>query len=611
MKMKKIMKKVVVLFVTLALVTSAFSACAKSKKTEETNEPAVTTQPTEAATKASAVEAIGKKFPITVKNDNASIEGGVLKVAMVTDSANAGVLNPCFYEDAYDSEVLIWFTESILSFDDNFVADQDGAATYEYDKDAKTITLKMKDGVKWHDGEQVTLDDLLFAYEVLCNKDYEGTRYDDSFLNIEGVEEYHSGKVDTISGLKLSEDKMTLIIQFKEFYPSILVGGFWTSPISRHYFEGIAIKDMAASEKSRKTPIGFGPFKVKNVVPGESVEFERFDDYWQGKPKLDGVIVSVCKMDLAPSAMEEGKFDIAQFSSQQYPDYTAPTNYQYVGQLETVFNYTGFKLGKWDAEQEKDIYDPNCKMANINLRQAIGYAMDNDTIGKELYNGLRVLATTIITPRHKAYQDATLAGYNYDPEKAKQLLDDAGYKDVDGDGYREDPNGKKFTITWATMDGEGADTFAQFKIQCWKAVGLNVELYNGRPTEFNAFYDAVEKDDPAIDMYDAAWDTGYDPNPNALWGPETTNNMTRYTSDSLTSIIKEISSEKAWDSAFLTQKYKEWQEAFFTEAPAIPTLWRVQLTAVNNRVKNYDLTAYDIKQTYHLIELTANDTIKK
>ncbi|HHV09519.1 MAG TPA: oligopeptide ABC transporter substrate-binding protein [Clostridiales bacterium] len=613
------MKRIFTRIAIFLLIAASLGGCARNNagNTSGRQQPTLATErkaKEEAAAPADknvvpAKEAAAK-FPTAVTNRNPSIEGGTLKVALVSSSAFTGVLNPCFYEDSYDAQLLGWFSESLLSFDGNFIADQDGAATYDYNVKAKTVTLHMRGGVKWQDGEPVTLDDLVFAYEVICSRDYEGFRFNETFMNILGVEEYHAGKADAISGLKLSEDKMTLVVHFKEFDPSILAGGFWTNPIPRHYYGDIGVKDMAADGKTRSYPIGFGPFKVKNIVPGESVEFESFDDYWRGKPKLDGVILTVVKPELVPAAMKEGKFDVAEFSTQQYQDYMEPANYKYLGQIQTAFSYTGFKLGKWDAARNENVYNPGAKLADVKLRQAIGYAVDNQAIAQYLYHGLRFLATTVITPRHGAYQNTRLEGYVYDPEKAKRLLDEAGYRDVDGDGYRETPEGKEFTITWATMDGENADIIAQFKIQCWKEVGLRVKLYHGRLTEFNAFYEAVEGDDPAIDMYDAAWSTGYNPNPSVLWGRNSAANYTRYTSNTFDDIIKEISSGKAWDGAFLSQKYKEWQTAFFKEAPAIPTLWRIQLVAVNNRVKNYEDISNDIKQTYHLIELTAKEPIK-
>lgn len=600
------MKKRLLELVLLLLMTSLMNGCAKEKQVNKEQDLTMEASPT--LIESGKEEA--DKFPTEVVNTNPSIDGGVLNVALVSSSAFAGTLNPCFYDDNYDSQILAWFTEGIVSFDDNFVADQDGAATYEYDIDAKTITFHMKEGVRWHDGEPVTLDDLVFAYEVICHKDYQGLRYGEAEMNLVGAEEYHNDQADSITGMVLSEDEMTLTMHFKDFYPSILVGGFWNSPLPRHYFKGIDVKDMASHEKSRTKPIGFGPFKLKNIVAGESVEFERNDDYWLGKPKLDGVIITVIKPELLPAAMEEGRFDLASFSAQQYPDYMNPSNFQYIGAVEAVFSYTGFKLGTWDAENNENIYNPESKMSNVKLRQAVGYAVDNETIATNLYNNLRFHATTVITPRHGTYQNNEIIGYTYEPERAKRLLDEAGYIDLDGDGYREDPKGEKFTITWAMMDGENADTLAQFKIQCWAEVGLRVELYNGRLTEFNAFYEAVEGDDPTIDMYDAAWGTGYDPNPSNLWGRYSYSNYTRYTNETFDAIINDISSNKAWDQEFLIERYHTWQETFFNEAPVIPTLWRLSLEAVNNRVKNYNTTAIDIELSTHLIELTAEEPVK-
>ncbi len=553
---------------------------------------------------------VAANFPDTVTNPNPAIPGGILKVALASSSAFAGVLNPCFYEDNNDAGILSWFSEGLLSYDENFMADQDGAATYDYDIDSKTVTLHMRSGVKWQDGVSVTLDDLVFAYEVICNKNYEGFRYNQTFTNIKGVEEFHAGKADTISGLELSEDGMTLIIHFKEFYPSILVGGFWTNPIPKHYYKDILVKDMAGDARTRIKPLGFGPFKVKNIVPGESVELECFDDYWRGKPKLEGVTITVVKPELVPAAMKEGKFDVADFSAQQYPDYMEPTNYQYLGQIQTSFTYTGFKLGTWSAKNNENVYDPSSKMANVKLRQAIGYAVDNQSIAQYIYHGLCFPATSVITPRHGEYQNTELRGYGYNPAKAKQLLEEAGYLDVDGDGYRENPKGEKLTIVWAMMDGENGDVIAQYKIQCWRDVGLRIQLYQGRLSEFNAFYEAIEGDDPVIDMYDAGWSTGYNPDPSVLWGRNSAANYTRYTSDIFDVIISQISSDRAWDHQFLIHKYKEWQEAFFEEAPAIPIFWRIGLVAVNNRVKNYENISNDRKQTLHLIELTAKEPIK-
>lgn len=561
------------------------------------------------------LEAMLAKFPDRAQNDNASIDGGVMKYALVSPSAFKGLFDLLLYEDANDSTILGFMTESFLSTDENLMYSQKGICTYEYDIEAKTVTLTQKHDVKWHDGEPATLDDLLFAYEVVCHPDYDGVRYNHQYMNVVGAEEYHAGTADTITGITLSDDEKTLTIQFKEFYPSILIAGFNTSGMPRHYYAGIEVKDLKASPQVRQNPIGFGPFKFNAMVPGESVDLVRFDDYWQGKPKLAGVTVEVIDGTMVPTAMEEGRFDVAAFSTQQYNDYKDPTNYTYLSSVSRGYSYTGFRFGTWDKEQNVVVPDTSMRMHDLALRQAIAYAIDNEKLGNEMYNGLRFAATTIISPFHPGYIDWDVEGYMYNPEKAKEILDAAGYKDVDGDGLREDKEGNKMTLIWASMEGEGAETMAAFKMQCWKDVGLNVELYNGRLTEFNAFYDMLQydTDEKTVDMYDGAWSVGYDPNPASTWGPNAIFNMTRYRSDSLDAILNDIASEKAWDNEWLSERYSAWQQAFYEEVPAVPTLWRVDLTAVNNRVKNYSLERLDgtgqvSLGSYWLWELTS-DTI--
>ena len=125
--------------------------------------------------------------------------------------------------------------DTLFENDDVFRITDDGAATLDLDEDTKKATIKVKDNVKWSDGEDVTADDVIFPYEIIGNKDYTGIRYDDTFRNIVGMEEYHDGSADTISGIKKIDDK-TVEIEYKEVNPSMLQsgGGIWSYAAPKH-----------------------------------------------------------------------------------------------------------------------------------------------------------------------------------------------------------------------------------------------------------------------------------------------------------------------------------------------------------------------------------------
>ncbi|WP_153462158.1 oligopeptide ABC transporter substrate-binding protein [Sediminibacillus terrae] len=521
-------------------------------------------------------------------NQGEAIEGGTLNFGLVSDTAFEGTLNFNFYSGNPDAQVISWFDESLLDVDENYAYTNDGAATLDVDREAKTITFKIRDNVNWHDGEPVTAEDWQFAYEVIGHPDYDGIRYGSDFTIIKGMEAYHSGEADAISGIEVIDEK-TMKISYDTFTPSLLSSGIWSYAMPKHIFKDIPVADMSSSPEVREKPIGMGPFKVDSIVPGESVTFVKNENYWRGEPNLDGVTLKVINPNVVVQALENGEVDLVDsFPTDQYPENADMSNVEFVGDVDLAYTYIGFKLGKWDAEAGEVIPDPEAKMADVDLRRAMWHAVDNDTVGKKFYNGLRWNANTLIPPSHPDYHDDSIEAPTYDPDKANQLLDDAGYEDVNGDGIREDKDGNELVINFASMSGgDTAEPLAQYYIQAWEAVGLKVELLDGRLQEFNTFYDRVEADDPEIDIYQGAWSVGYDVNPAGLYGRDAAFNYTRYASEENDALLQEGVSEKAFDEAYRQDVYSKWQELMVDEIPVFPTVYRAVIIPVNNRVQNY------------------------
>ena len=557
------------------------------------------------------------KFETETQNKDNAVPGAVLSIAMVKDSPLVGIFNEAMYKDSYDGDIIEWFlTNAILDIDENFEITDTGIATLNVDPENKKATIKIKDGMKWSDGQPIVADDVIYPYEVIGNKDYTGVRYSDESAKIVGMEEYKAGKASTISGIKKIDDK-TVEISFKEIGQGIFTGGngLLIYAMPKHYLKDVPIKDLEKSEKVRTKVVVAGPYTLSSIVPGESIELKANPNYFRGKPKTEKVTVQVVNSQTITAAMKSGKYDLVfDIPTELYKIYKDFDNIETLGRQELYYSYLGFKMGKYDKAKGENIVNPNAKMADLKLRQALAYGLDINQMVKAFYDGLREKATSSVPPVFGKYYPKDLAGFPYDPEKAKKLLDEAGYKDVNGDGYREDKNGKPFEIKIAAMSGgDIAEPLVQFYIQQWKEIGIKGVLATGRLIEFNSFYDKVEADDPEIDVYFAAWGVGTNLSPFETAGRKSMFNYTRFASDENDKLMAEVASPKTLtDPNYKPEAYKKWQEYYINQAVEVPLTYRYQLYPVNKRVKNFDV-AYGLQKQgkgIHLVELTAAEPIK-
>lgn len=599
------MKKKSLLFLSAAAAAVTLAACGNANNGNSGN---TSSEPAKASSKS--------KFNSEVTHEGTAIKGGTLKYALVAASPFSGIFIDELSTNTTDSSIASQVDQSMFEYDENRKLTNTGLASLELDVEGKTATVKLnaKD-YKWSDGQPFTIDDYIFAIEAIGNKDYTGSRYNDRYQNIVGMKDFHEGKSDKISGVEKVDD-YTVKLHFEKMLPSMqLAGGAipaYTMP--KHIFKDIPVKDWEQSDYVRGTKVvGLGPFTIESIVPGESVTLKANENFYKGRPKVDKMVMQVVSPDSIVSEMKAGNYDIASMPSAQYEAFKDLTNVTFLSSFAPSYEYISFKLGTFDKSQGKNVTNPNAKMSDPALRQAIGYALDIDSAGENLYHGLNYGTNSIILPFFKDVYNKEQEGFTYNPEKAKQLLDEAGYKDVDGDGIRENKDGSKLTINFAarTRDAANESLIQQYLIW-WKEVGLDVQLYTGRTIESNNFYVKIQADDPEIDMFAGGWGTGYDPNPSNLFGETAKFNFSRYVNEKGTEIMKKISSTDAFDDAKNKEFYKEWQAYAKDEAFMIPTLVGDSVTAVNKRVKYYDtsIATSGSKSQVYQIELTSEDGAK-
>lgn len=568
------------------------------------------------ATNASEIE---KKYPGLIENEGTPVKDATLKVAVVADAGFKGIFNPYLYSDGLDNSFMENTMAGAFPIDGEFKIIMDSDETpikVHLDKDKKVVSYAINPKFKWSTGEPVTTKDIVKTYEIVANQKYieasQSPRYGQDMMIIKGIQDYNEGKADKISGLKVKDDSH-MDIELTEVNPNVLWGGAFASEfVNAKSVEGIPMDKIQQSDAFRKNPPSYGPYVIKEVVPGEKVIFEANKYYYNGEPKVKKVEMEILPSSQTVASIKAGKYDLVkQVSDDVFPQLEELDNIKLATRQELYLSYLGFKQGKWDAKKNMVVTNPNAKMNDANLKKAMGYAIDVDALGKKFYHGLRMRAKTPIAPMFKDLIDQNLEGFPYDMEKAKKLLDEGGYKDTNNDGIREDKNGKSLEIHFAMMSGsEVQEPISQYLIQQWKKIGLNVKLVDGRLLELNDFYSRLQADDPNIDMWLAAFGLASDPNPTGLYGDRAAFNLQRYTSKPLQDSLNKLGSTEALDEKKRTEFYKDFEKIYLDEAPTIPLYNKVDTLPVNKRVKKYDWTYNDNNNfDWSKIELTAKDPI--
>ncbi|ATV71017.1 oligopeptide ABC transporter substrate-binding protein [Fusobacterium pseudoperiodonticum] len=543
------------------------------------------------------VSTVESQYPSYVENEGTPVEATVLKVAVVSDSPFRGIFNGFLYSDSLDGSFMASTMNGAFPIDPDLKIILDSDETpikVSVNPEEKTVTYKINPNFKWSNGEPVTTKDIVKTYEIMANQEYitssKSLRYNKNRKAIVGIEEYNEGKADKISGLEVIDDS-TMKIHLKEMTPSVYWGGnFVPEFVNAKQFEGIPMDKITESDALRKNPLSYGPYVIKEIVQGEKVIFEANPYYYKGEPKIKRLEMEILPPSQQVAAIKSGKYDIVlKVSPEIFPELEKLDNINILTKKAGSMNYIAFKLGKWDEEKNEVVTDPNSKMYDLNLRKAIAYAIDMDAVSKQFYHGLSTPAKSQLSPLFPSLHNPEINGFKQDVEKAKQLLDEAGFKDVDGDGIREGKDGKPVKYTLAMMSGgEIAEPLAQYYIQQWKAIGLDVELLDGRLLDSKNFYNRVNGDDPAIDFCIAGIGFGTDPQQLAIFGKNAKFNISRYISDNLEAALDATVSKEAMNEEYRVKAYKDYEKVFMEEIPAVPILNKLDILVVNKRIKKYD-----------------------
>ena len=360
-----------------------------------------------------------------VKNQKCLCHEGTLKIALPEEP---NTFNWWIASSSWSIEVLSFVYDHLVRWVNGTLV-HELATDLSYSPDHKVLTIKVRQGVKWHDGQPLTAEDVAFTINMLAQKPY--MYYHGYFTSVDHAE---------------ATDKYTVKVYFKEPDAGFIATALASMNVMpKHIWEPIIKKEGDKFAKyAPKIPddlVGSGPFKIVEYKPTQYVKYVANENYWvEGKPCIKELIVVFIKeSNVALLAVEKGNVDIYDgwVTAESVPKLLATPGVSIHVYISPYFYHWGMLNTRWPF----NITD---------FRRAMAFAVDKQTIINTLLLGYGMPGSPGVVPPvgpNAYYYNPNVANaYYFDLNMTAKILDQLGFKDVDNDGWREAPNGKDFSF---------------------------------------------------------------------------------------------------------------------------------------------------------------------
>jgi len=334
------------------------------------------------------------------------------------------------------------------------------ASSWTTSADGKTWTYTIRSGVTWSDGTPLTAKDVAYTFNRILEGSYEQTNYGSYTANIVSV---------------TAPDDATVVMTTK--VPTPIMTRLAVPILPQHVWSKVSAKAVK-SYANETDVVGSGPFELIERKPGQFIRLRANKGYWDGGPKIDELVFRVyANADALAQALKTGEVDIADnldadvWESLKNTPGVVAYPAKYYGFDEIAFN-TGAAL-----DDGTPIGDGHPALKDKRVRVALSYAVDRQTILDRVLNGTGTVGSTIIPPIYADLHLDPATKYTFDPAKANQLLDEAGYT-KGSDGIRTMPDGSKplKLRLFARQESQPSQQTVKF-VQGWfKDVGVAVDV---------------------------------------------------------------------------------------------------------------------------------------
>nr|WP_198957416.1 ABC transporter substrate-binding protein [Paenibacillus selenitireducens] len=586
-------KKLSGMMVILLFMMTILAACSGGDKAAEPvkeNPPATTTDtnkdkpadPAPAPTPAPADDTKNDGlFPASDKSLNPALAKNRKDTLIIGMTAPKGTFSPLFWSTAYDKYVVETVFDSFLAVQGDGTYAESLAEKIDVSEDGLKYTYHLKPGVKYSDGTPVTVKDYLFALKVLHDPQYDGES-DILADKIKGGQEYHDGKAKDISGVKIIDDNtVEVTVTEVNAQTKVDLGTIELLPES-YYGKNFKFGNLDSVKALSDKPIGSGKYIVKKFTPGQEVVMEANPNYFNGAPKIKNLIYKTTADETRLAMLQTGEVDVDMVSVNE----DSVEELKGMGFLDVnIFPTNGYGYIAFNHKDKK--------FQDVKVRQALTIGLNRKDIVAGVYGKF---ADVINIPESKqawAYTNEGIEPYEFDIEKAKQLLDEAGWK-VGADGIRE-KDGTKFKINFsATADNPVVESLLPIMTKNYKELGIDI---SAETLDFNAI--SEKRKTGKFESFFAAWGLTPDPDSTVYITKGAQNNLA-YSNKKVDELM--LKGKKTLDIEGRKEAYKQVYQELNKDLPVIFLYQRRDMWAINSRITGFDITPYK-NFTYSLTQV--------
>jgi len=484
------------------------------------------------------------------------------------------------------------------------------------------VTYELRSNLKWSDGTLITPEDFVFAHYFFNHPAFPTvhTMVDKWIDKIEAVDAntikvywnthyFYANLGVSLMPKKWFTEKFNYELKpYNLNDPNYYVEDNPDTPEdetfkSEQYKNDEAFIRKAVESEYKEKPFHCGAYKVKNWVKGQTITLEANDNFLYGRPLLDEIIFrTIENTDTLLASALAGNTDMTlvgfTFDQAQQIVKTPDCSHKAVFTPSLTWEHIDLTL----TDQKGNPYPA---LSDINVRKALLYGIDRQVIVDQFFGGVQPVSHSWLPPKHPAYDEEQIIKYDYNPEKAKQLLDEAGWK-LNNSTNKREKDGKVLSIIFSTTAGNKTREQVQAVIaDQWRELGIEVLVKNENSTSFfGTTLQTRQFSGPSAFMY--AWVMGPNSNLYSIVNSSqipteengyTGQNFTGYKNETVDKLTNDVF--KSMDKEEIYTKLRECQRILTDELPSLPLFTRSDVSSVHKDLRGFRPTGTQTAMTWN------------